>query len=377
MNKLKRVSLALMLIACMALSACGSTDADSAPTDTNSSSQASQSQTVDSSTVPDSSQAVDTDDAWKLENTPASGTVSPTSTAPTAFSLSSIPAYTDQAYIAVNNNEPYFTDADKARTDAFETYSSLDSMGRCGVAYANICHEIMPTEKRGEIGSVKPTGWQTAKYDFVDGKYLYNRCHLIGYQLAGENANDKNLITGTRYLNIEGMLPFENMVDDYVDETNNHVLYRVTPVFNSNNLVASGVLMEGWSVEDQGDGICFCVYAYNNQPGVEINYATGDNWASTAAPSGTTASGGGTSTPAAGTTANTDSATTTAPAKDTSNSTGTSTEQTYILNTNSKKFHYPSCSSVDSMSEANKKEYTGTRDALIADGYDPCGRCKP
>lgn len=376
MNKLKRISLALMLIACMALSACGSTDAGSAPTDTNSSSQTSQSQTVDSSTVPDSSQAGDTGDAGKTESTPASGTVSST-IASTAFSLSNIPAYTDQAYIAVNNNEPYFTDADKARTDAFETYSSLDSMGRCGVAYANICHEIMPTEKRGEIGSVKPTGWQTAKYDFVDGKYLYNRCHLIGYQLAGENANDKNLITGTRYLNIEGMLPFENMVDDYVDETNNHVIYRVTPVFDGNNLVASGVLMEGWSVEDQGDGICFCVYAYNNQPGVEINYATGDNWASGSAPSGTTASGDGTSTPTAGTTANAGSATTTAPAKDTSNSTGTSTEQTYILNTNTKKFHYPSCSSVDSMSEANKKEYTGTRDALIADGYAPCGRCKP
>lgn len=377
MDKLKRISLVLMLIACMALSACGSADAGSAPADTNSTSQASQSQVVESSGVPDSSDAVATDDTGKPESTPASGTVPSTSTSSTAFSLSSIPAYADQAYIAVNNNEPYFTDADKARTDAFETYSSLDSMGRCGVAYANICHEIMPTEKRGEIGSVKPTGWQTAKYDFVDGKYLYNRCHLIGYQLAGENANDKNLITGTRYLNIEGMLPFENMVDDYVDETNNHVLYRVTPVFDGTNLVASGVLMEGWSVEDQGDGICFCVYAYNNQPGVEINYATGDNWTSGAAPSGTTASGGGTSTPVVGTTTNAGSATTTAPAKETSNSSTPSNEQTFILNTNSKKFHYPSCSSVDSMSEANKKEYTGTRDALIADGYDPCGRCKP
>lgn len=377
MDKLKRISLALMLIACMALSACGSTDAGSAPVDTNSAPETSQSQTVDSSTVPESSQATDTEDVKKPESTPAAGAALSTSTASTAFSLSSIPTYSDQAYLAVNNNEPYFSDADKARTDAFETYSTLDSMGRCGVAYANICHEIMPTEKRGEIGSVKPTGWQTAKYDFVDGKYLYNRCHLIGYQLAGENANDKNLITGTRYLNIEGMLPFENMVDDYVDETDNHVLYRVTPVFDGNNLVASGVLMEGWSVEDQGDGICFCVYAYNNQPGVEINYATGDNWASGAASSGTTASGGGTSTPAAGTTTNAGSATTTAPAKDTSNSTTPSNEQTYILNTNTKKFHYPSCSSVDSMSEANKKEYTGTRDALIADGYDPCGKCKP
>lgn len=383
MDKLKRISLALMLVACMALSACSSTDAGSPPSDANSSApQTSQSQQADSSTTPDST-ADDSEpsDAGTPENTPeASAKPAPstsTSSAVVPFSLSSIPAFTDQAYIAVNNNEPYFTDADKARTDAFETYSSLDSLGRCGVAYANICHEIMPTEARGEIGSVKPSGWQTAKYDFVDGKYLYNRCHLIGFQLAGENANNKNLITGTRYLNIEGMLPFENMVDDYVDETNNHVIYRVTPVFDGNNLVASGVLIEGWSVEDQGDGICFCVYAYNNQPGVEINYATGDNWTSGAAPSGTTASGGGTSTPVVGTTTNADSATTTAPAKDTSNSTTPSNEQTYILNTNSKKFHYPSCSSVDSMSEANKKKYTGTRDALIADGYDPCGRCKP
>lgn len=380
MDKLKKAGLALLLIACMALTACGSSDASSSPSDPNTSApQTSQSQEVGSSTAPEASDTNELEITDKPTSTPESSVIpsTSTSTATEAFSLSGIPAFTDQAYIAVNNNEPYFTDTDKARTDAFETYSSLDSLGRCGVAYANICHEIMPTEKRGEIGSVKPTGWQTAKYDFVDGKYLYNRCHLIGYQLAGENANDKNLITGTRYLNIEGMLPFENMVDDYVDETNNHVIYRVTPVYAGNNLVASGVLMEGWSVEDQGDGICFCVYAYNNQPGVEIDYATGDNCASGAASSGTTASGGGTGTPTVGATTNAGSATTTAPAKDTSNRAGTSTEQTYILNTNSKKFHYPSCSSVDSMSEANKKEYTGTRDALIADGYEACKRCNP
>ena len=193
------------------------------------------------------------------------------------ISLSNIPAYTGNAYVAVNNNNPYFTDADKSRTDAFETYSDLDGAGRCGVAYANICKEIMPTEKRGKIGSVKPTGWHTVKYDIVDGKYLYNRCHLIGFQLAGENANNKNLITGTRYLNVTGMLPFENMVSDYVKETNNHVLYRVTPVFEGNNLLASGVLIEAYSVEDGGAGITFCVYCYNVQPGIDINYANGDS----------------------------------------------------------------------------------------------------
>ncbi|MET0016373.1 DNA/RNA non-specific endonuclease [Oscillibacter sp.] len=161
---------------------------------------------------------------------------------------------------------------------AFETYSPLDSLGRCSVAYANVCTETMPTEERSEIGQIKPSGWYTVKYDNVDGKYLYNRCHLIGYQLTAENANEKNLITGTQYLNVEGMLPFENMVADYVKETSNHVLYRVTPVFEGNSLVASGVLMEAESVEDKGAGVCFNVYCYNNQPGVTIDFATGESW---------------------------------------------------------------------------------------------------
>jgi DNA-entry nuclease len=192
-----------------------------------------------------------------------------------AVDLSSIPAYNGTPYISINNNVPAFSDADKARTDAFESYSDLDGLGRCGVAYANVCKEIMPTAKRGAIGAVRPSGWHTVKYDIVDGKYLYNRCHLIGYQLSGENANAKNLITGTRYLNTEGMLPFENMVADYVKETGHHVLYRVTPIFQDNNLVASGVQMEAWSVEDQGAGICFNVYCYNVQPGITIDYASG------------------------------------------------------------------------------------------------------
>ena len=195
----------------------------------------------------------------------------------TGFSLSSVAEYNGKAYVAVNGNVPYFTDSELT-TQSFELYSELDALGRCGTVYASIGQDLMPTEERGSIGMVKPTGWQTVRYDdLVDGKYLYNRCHLIGYQLTGENANTRNLITGTRYLNIEGMLPFENMVADYIDETGNHVMYRVTPIFEGNNLVATGVLMEGYSVEDKGDGISFCVFAYNAQPGVSIDYATGES----------------------------------------------------------------------------------------------------
>mgnify|MGYP002508002497 FL=1 len=196
---------------------------------------------------------------------------------PPAVVMDDIPDYSGQPYVVLEDNWPDF-DAGDLTLEAFETYSELDALGRCGPAYANICLEIMPTEPRGDIGQVKPSGWQTAKYDCVDGKYLYNRCHLIGYQLAGENANRKNLITGTRYMNVEGMLPFENMVDDYVENTGNHVLYRVTPVFEGANLVASGVQLEAFSVEDEGEGVCFNVYVYNVQPGVGIDYATGESW---------------------------------------------------------------------------------------------------
>ena len=183
-----------------------------------------------------------------------------------------------KAYAVINWGEPFFTDDEKGNTEAFEIYSELDDLGRCGVAYANICPELMPTEERGEIGSVKPTGWHTVKYDQISGRYLYNRCHLIGFQLAGENANEKNLITGTRYLNVEGMLPFENEIADYVKKTGNHVLYRVTPIFEGDNLVANGVLMEAWSVEDNGVGVKFNIFCYNVQPFVGIDYATGDSW---------------------------------------------------------------------------------------------------
>lgn len=266
--------------------------------------------------------------------------------------LSSIPAFSGSPYVALNDNIPAFTDADLT-TESFETYSSLDSLGRCGVAYACIGQDLMPTEDRGSIGQVKPSGWHTVKYDCVDGKYLYNRCHLIGYQLTAENANEENLITGTRYLNVDGMLPFENMVADYIKETNNHVLYWVTPIFEGDNLVASGVHMEAKSVEDNGEGILFNVYCYNAQPGVGIDYATGDSWLDNNGAAPETQS------------------------NDTKNNSSENTEVTYILNTSSHKFHKPSCSSINQMSDSNKQEFSGTRDEVIAMGYEPCGRCNP
>lgn len=188
-----------------------------------------------------------------------------------------IEPYSGLPYAEINNNVPYFSESDLT-TKPFELYSDLDELGRCGVAYANVCADIMPTEERGKIGKIKPSGWHTVKYNgVIDGNYLYNRCHLIGYQLSGENDNNKNLITGTRYMNMEGMLPFENMVADYVMESGNHVIYRVTPIYKEDNLLASGVLMEAESVEDEGRGILFCVYAYNVQPGIIIDYASGES----------------------------------------------------------------------------------------------------
>lgn len=190
------------------------------------------------------------------------------------ISLDQIPKYTDSAYITINSNHPYFKESDLTST-SYENYSSLDSLGRATLAMACVGKDLMPTTERGSIGSIKPTGWQTVKYDTVDGKYLYNRCHLIGYQLTGENANNKNLITCTRYMNVTGMLPFENMITDYIKETNHHVLYRVTPIYEGNNLLASGALLEAQSIEDNGAGIKFNVYVYNVEPGIKINYADG------------------------------------------------------------------------------------------------------
>ena len=193
-----------------------------------------------------------------------------------SVSLDAIPDFSGEPYFVLNNNFPNFSNREIC-TESYEYYSNLDMYNRCGYAVACIGRDIMPKEDRGGIGQIKPSGWQTVKYSFVDGKYLYNRCHLIGYQLTGDNANARNLITGTRNLNTEGMLPFENLVADYVKETGNHVMYRVTPIFKGTEMVARGVQMEGWSVEDHGAGICFNVYAYNNQPGVIIDYSTGES----------------------------------------------------------------------------------------------------
>ncbi|MCR4943961.1 MAG: DNA/RNA non-specific endonuclease [Clostridium sp.] len=277
--------------------------------------------------------------------------------------LKDIPAFSDKAYVAINNNVPYFTDSDYT-TVSFERYSDLDRLGRCGVAYANIGKDLMPTEERESISSVKPSGWQSVKYDNVDGKYLYNRCHLIGYQLTAENANAKNLITGTRYLNVTGMLPFENMVADYVKETGNHVLYRVTPIYDGNNLVASGVLMEAKSVEDKGEGICFNVYAYNNQPGITINYADGTSHLTANGQAGSSASSNSSNSSSSTSNKN-------------SNQTATSTSASYVLNTNSHKFHLPACSSAPKKDSADRKDVNESREQIIAEGYDPCKKCNP
>ncbi len=259
------------------------------------------------------------------------------------------------AYVAVNDNEPDF--GDFYSTESSEYYSELDKLGRCGVCVANVGKDLMPTEKRGSIGKVKPSGWKTVKYDGIDGKYLYNRCHLIGYQLSGENANEKNLITGTRYLNVEGMLPFENMIADYVKETGNHVLYRVTPIFDGDNLVASGVQLEAKSVEDDGDGILFNVYCYNVQPNITIDYATGDSHESESVSSK----------------ASEESVASSEESQESSNS----NEKAYVLNTNTKKFHYPSCKSADDIKPENRQEVTSTAEELKNQGYVACKKCNP
>lgn len=257
----------------------------------------------------------------------------------------SIPEYRGTPYVEVNHDIPFFTDEEKQNRDAFEIYSELDSLGRCGVAYANICEELMPVEDReSSLSSVTPSGWCQNQYD---GEWLLNRCHLIGYQLAGENANEKNLISGTRYFNVDGMLPFENTVADYInDNPNRHVLYRVTPVYHTDeDLMACGVLIEAWSVEDNGYGCQFCVYVYNVQPGIEIDYATGENRKT------------GTDFPKEA-----------SPAKE---------NATYILNVNSKKFHKQDCTNTKRITETNRSTYNGSRNDLISQGYEPAKCCNP
>ena len=299
-------------------------------------------------------------------------------TAPTWFDPASVPAYDGSPSVEVNGNVPFFAEADFAR-QSFEEYSPLDARGRCGSAFALIGEETLPTEPRGEIHGVHPSGWQSGTYDWVDQGSLYNRCHLIAWQLAGENDNPNNLITGTRTMNTQGMLPYENRVAWYVQTTGNHVLYRVTPVFEGANLVASGVLMEAESVEDVGQGVRFCVWCYNVEPGVRIDYATGKN-----EPDGTMGA-----EPAQGE----------APMRDATGTEGSSASAgegaeraftipgdeyrtdaataTYILNMGTGKFHFPYCPSVSDMSERNKFPFAGTREQALELGYSPCGACKP
>lgn len=267
-----------------------------------------------------------------------------------SYSMAEIPVYAGSPYVELHGNEPYFTEGELT-TNSFELYSDLDALGRCGTAYACIGQDLMPNEPRGEIGMIKPSGWHTVRYDTViEDKYLYNRCHLIGYQLTGENANEKNLITGTRSFNLDGMLPFENMVYQYIVEMGRHVLYRVTPVYEGDNLVASGVVMEALSEEDEGMGIKFCVFCYNVQPGIGIDYATGESWLESPVTDGTSDDPG---------------------AKEPMDG------QDYVLNTNTRKFHYPYCDSADKIKPKNRKEYSGTREEVIAMGYEPCKRCNP
>ena len=244
-----------------------------------------------------------------------------------------IPDYEGVPYYTINDNKPFFTE-DEITDESFEEFSELDSLGRCGAAVACIGSDLMPTEERTDISEVHPSGWTSG---LEPGEW--NRCHLIGFQLSGENANEENLITGTRYMNVEGMLPFENEVADYIDATDNHVMYRVTPVFDGDNLVCNGVVIEADSVEDGGDGVSFNVFCYNVQPDVEIDYSTGESW------------------------------------YEDSTDDGESNTQTYILNTKSKRFHKEDCEAVNTMSEKNKQEYHGNRSDLIKKGYKPCGTC--
>ena len=291
--------------------------------------------------------------------------------------ISDIPEYEGDPYIKINDNIPFFTEEEKKNKESFESYSDLDSLGRCGIAYANLSKDLMPSEDRGEIGDIKPSGWHTVKYpEVIVDNYLYNRSHLIAYSLAGENANEKNLITGTRYLNQETMQIFELQVLDYLRNTDNHVLYRVTPLYKDDNLLASGVEMEAWSVEDNGKGICFNVYCFNVQPGIEIDYSNGESHISTEENySGVDRSiDDNSSSVDRGAEVNeTDDSQKTDDSQIEDDSQETAAD--YIVNTNTKKIHRTTCSSISDMAEHNKMYYTGTLEELISQGYIPCKIC--
>lgn len=296
----------------------------------------------------------------------------------TKLSLKSIPAYSGQPYVEVCDGNPSFSARMKsAAKESYETYSKLDSKKRPQAAIASIGRDLMPEGEREGIGMVKPAGFSTVRYDdLIEDKYLYNRCHMIGWQLTGENANEKNLITGTRYMNVEGMLPFENRIASYIKKTGNHVLYRVTPVYSGDDLVCRGLQMEAWSVEDKGKGLSFHVFVYNVQPGIEIDYADGSSRRADSSESNKGSASGIIVTPGGSGSSGSDSS---------SGSSGGSgiiadpdmPQSTYVLNKNSHKFHYASCSSVDDMSPKNKIFSDEDRDAIVAKGYDPCKRCNP
>ena len=308
--------------------------------------------------------------------------------------IADIPAYTGALCIDINHGMPGFTEQDEAR-GTFLQFSDLDFEGRCGTAFARIGPDTISNEKRGDISQVHPSGWVQRKYSFVDDGMLYNRSHLIAHQLCGENANEKNLITGTRTFNAVGMLYYEELVGDYVRSTGNHVLYRVTPLFAANDLVARGVQMEAKSVEDNGEAVQFNVFVYNVEPGVAIDYVTGESWESSETPQATS-KGSATITTAAAARADKAAAGSAGTGNGTSsesgsngssgddgadgnsaNNQGASEQQDYILNVKNKKFHKPDCSAASDISSANKQDFTGTRDQLIARGYSPCGICKP
>ncbi|MGL6198589.1 MAG: DNA/RNA non-specific endonuclease [Lachnospiraceae bacterium] len=343
MKKNKQLLISLILILCFIFTGCGQKTSETTPESNQIESNSSSTQESESDTESPS------DETEEVSQT---------------IDISSIPEFSGDAYVVINDNNPFFTDSDLT-AESFEQYSALDSLGRCGIAYASVGQDIMPTEERGSIGKVKPSGWQTMKYDSVDGKYLYNRCHLIGYQLTGENANESNLITGTRYLNTQGMLPFENMIADYVKETNNHVLYRVTSIFEGDNLVASGVQMEAMSVEDDGEGILFNVYAYNNQPGIVIDYINGNSYE------------GDEANDQVETTTEEPNVTEETEQEQSTENSDTTESASYVLNTNTHKSHTPNCSSVATIKDSNRQDYAGRRDELISQGYEPCKRCNP
>ena len=371
---IRRNILSLILSALICLSATGCSLFDSSSSDSRSSSSLYDSSVSDSSSSDEISSSTDslsnnsetissskttssaTTTSLTTTTTSKATTTTTTTKATPKFNPSLIPAYSGSAYVAINGNIPFFSSADMT-TVAYEKYSPLDSLGRCSAAMSCIGRELMPTEPRVSIGMVKPSGWHLVKYQGIEGNYLYNRCHLIGYQLTGENANERNLVTGTRYMNVQGMEPLENRTASYIKSTGNHVIYRSTPIFIGSNLVCSGVLMEGKSVEDNGAGLTFCVFAYNVQPGVTINYADGSS-----------------SGPEYIETLATTKATT---AKTTHNNPTPQPSSSYVLNKNTHKFHYSSCSSVSKMAEKNKVYFNGTRDQAIAQGCSPCKQCNP